>query len=54
MAPQLAGLYAISLGLSGVFEKDHELLQHGLMIHDALYAWCQHGQDETHRRLPAV
>lgn len=54
LTPQSAGLYAISLGLSRVFEDDHDMLRHGLVIYDALYAWCKHGQDETHRWPPGA
>lgn len=43
-APQLAaeapGLLAISKGLSLVFPDDQEMLAHGMVIYDALYAWC--------------
>ena len=45
LSPQSAGLYAISLGLSRVFADDHEMLRHGLVMYDALYAWCRDGQD---------
>ena len=41
LTPQSAGLYAISLGLSRNFSNDHEMLKHGLVMYDALYAWCQ-------------
>ena len=41
LTPQSAGLYAISLGLSHRFTDDHEMLRHGMLIYDALYAWCQ-------------
>lgn len=41
LTPQSAGLYAISLGLSHNFVGDHEMLRHGLVMYDALYAWCQ-------------
>jgi hypothetical protein len=41
LAPESAGLYAISSGLSRVFSDDHELLRHGLVMYDALYAWCR-------------
>ena len=41
LTPQSAGLYAISLGLSHNFSNDHEMLKHGLVMYDALYAWCQ-------------
>jgi rhodanese-related sulfurtransferase len=39
--PQAAGLYAISLGLSRNFADDHEMLKHGMVMYDALYAWCR-------------
>ncbi len=52
LTPQSAGLYAISLGLSRTFTDDHEMLQHGLVIYDALYAWCREGQGETHQWPP--
>ena len=39
LAPQCAGLLAISLGLSHTFQDDHEQLGHGLLMYDALYAW---------------
>ena len=41
LSPQSAGLYAISLGLSQRFGDDHEMLRHGMVLYDALYAWCQ-------------
>ncbi|MGH6842990.1 MAG: chromate resistance protein ChrB domain-containing protein, partial [Methylocella sp.] len=37
LAPQAAGLLAVSLGLSAIFPDDHELLRHGMVIYDALY-----------------
>jgi hypothetical protein len=52
LAPQSAGLYAISLGLSAVFADDHEMLRHGLVMYDALYAWCAKLQGETHSWPP--
>jgi len=24
------------------------MLKHGMVVYDALYAWCKEGQDETH------
>jgi hypothetical protein len=48
LAPQCHGLLALSLGLSQRFSDDHEMLHHGLVMYDALYAWCQHCQTETH------
>jgi hypothetical protein len=52
LTPQSAGLYAMSLGLSRNFADDHEMLAHGLVMYDALYAWCAHCQDESHRWPP--
>ena len=40
LAKEVAGLLAISRGLSLNFEDDHEMLRHGMVIYDALYAWC--------------
>jgi hypothetical protein len=53
LAPQSAGLYAISLGLSAVFTDDYQMLSHGLVLYDALYAWCARLQDERHAWPPA-
>lgn len=41
LTPQSAGLYALSQGLSRTFADDHEMLAHGMVMYDALYAWCQ-------------
>ena len=41
LAPQAPGLLAISLGLSLNFQDDHEMLEHGMVMYDALYAWCR-------------
>ena len=54
LTPQSAGLYAVSLGLSRLFRDDHEMLRHGLVLYDALHAWCQHAQGETHRWPPLM
>jgi hypothetical protein len=40
LAQEAAGLLAISKGLSLNFADDHEMLKHGMVIYDALYAWC--------------
>lgn len=40
LAPEAAGLLAISRGLSINFPDDHEMLMHGFVIYDALHAWC--------------
>ena len=54
LAPQSAGLVAISLGLSRVMADDQAMLQHGLVMYEALYAWCRDGQAEQHRWPPAT
>ena len=54
LAPQSAGLYAVSLGLSQVFKDDHEMLRHGMVVYDALYAWCKTCQAETHNWPPQM
>ena len=40
LAKEAAGLLAISKGLSLNFADDHEMLRHGMVVYDALYAWC--------------
>ena len=52
LAPQTAGLLAISLGLSLNFEDDHEMLKHGMTVYDALYSWCKRGKNEAHTWNP--
>jgi rhodanese-related sulfurtransferase len=52
LAPQAPGLAAVSLGLSRIFKDDHEMLKHGMVLYDALYAWCREGQDEVHTWNP--
>jgi hypothetical protein len=54
LTPQSAGLYALSLGLSHNFSDDHEMLGHGMVMYDALYAWCRACQAETHNWPPAM
>jgi hypothetical protein len=48
LAPQCAGLLAISLGFSALHTDDHAMLRAALPVYDALYAWCRTAQDETH------
>lgn len=52
LAPQCAGLLAISLGLSQLFSDDHEQLRHGFVLYDALYAWLTKARAETHTWNP--
>ncbi len=48
LAPQAAGLLAISVGLSRQFRDDHAQLNAGMGIYDALYRWARDGVDEGH------
>lgn len=43
LAPESAGLLAISRGLALNFENDHDMLRHGMVVYDALYAACRSG-----------
>jgi rhodanese-related sulfurtransferase len=54
LAPQAPGLAALSLGLSINFKNDHEMLEHGMVMYDALYAWCREGKNEIHTWNPAA
>jgi rhodanese-related sulfurtransferase len=57
LAPQSAGLLALSLGLSRIHATDdHAMLEAAMPLYDALYAWCCDrvaAQDETHNWKPA-
>jgi len=52
LASQASGLWAISVGLSYNITNDHELLERGMMIYDALYSWAKHLQHEKHTQNP--
>jgi hypothetical protein len=52
LAPQSAGLLAISLGLSHNFSDDHEMLKVGMVLYDALYSWCRFVRNEKHSWKP--
>jgi len=54
LAPQSAGLVALSLGLSETFRDDHEMLAQGMVMYDALYAWCASTKSEVHTWNPAL
>lgn len=54
LTPQSAGLLAQSLGLSAKFLNDHEMLEHGIAMYDAFYAWCRSCQDQPHNRSEEV
>ncbi len=49
IAPEAAGLHAISLGLSVLAgDDDHGLLERGFMVYDALFAWLRFAAEERH------
>lgn len=56
LAPQAAGLLALSLGLSALYASDDlAMLEAAMPMYDALFAWCRQavgGQTEHHRWNP--
>ncbi|MFN8354402.1 MAG: chromate resistance protein [Spirosomataceae bacterium] len=52
IAPQAAGLWAISAGLAHNITDDHALLAQGMVIYEALYSWAKHLQAVKHLQNP--
>ncbi|MET3115422.1 hypothetical protein AAKU52_003171 [Pedobacter sp. CG_S7] len=52
LASQASGLWAISAGLAYNTRDDHELLEKGMLIYDALYSWAKYLQKEKHTQNP--
>lgn len=52
IAPQSAGLWAISAGLAHNFTDDTALLAQGMVIYDALYSWATYLQAVKHIQNP--
>ncbi|GJE07492.1 MULTISPECIES: sulfurtransferase/chromate resistance protein [Methylobacterium] len=48
LAPEVAGLLAVSLGLSRMYGDDLAQLDAGMLIYDAFYRWCRDAVGETH------
>lgn len=48
LAPQAAGLLALSVGLSRQYKDDLQQLEAGMAMYDALYRWARDGFDEGH------
>ncbi len=48
IAPQAAGLLAVSVGLSRQFKDDLDQLDAGMVVYDALYRWARDGFEEGH------
>ncbi len=53
LAPQCPGLLAITLGLSAMYQDDHEMLKHGMVMYDAFHAWLKNARSEKHNWTPA-
>jgi hypothetical protein len=45
LTPQSPGLVALAHGLSDNFADDHTMLEAGMIVYDALYAWCRRQDD---------
>ena len=52
LATQSSGLWAISSGLADITKSDHELLEKGMVLYDALYNWARYHQNEKHTQNP--
>jgi hypothetical protein len=52
LAPQCAGLLAVSLGMGRMHRDDHELLNAMFPVYDALFAWCREARGERHAWRP--
>jgi rhodanese-related sulfurtransferase len=49
LAPEAAGLHAVSLGLSALAgDDDHALLPRGFAVYDALFTWLRFAAEERH------
>ena len=49
IAPEAAGLHAVSLGLSALAgDDDHGMLRRGFIVYDALFAWLRFAAPERH------
>jgi hypothetical protein len=53
LAPEASGLHAISMGMSANIPDDHAMLEQGMVIYDAFYAWCANVCGEIHNWTPA-
>ena len=54
LATQASGLWAISAGLAHNCKTDHEILEKGMVIYDALYSWAKFVRDEKHEWNPKL
>ncbi len=54
LAPECAGLLALSLGISAATLDDHRALELGFVVYDALYAWRRRAVGERHGWPPVT
>lgn len=54
LAPEAAGLMAISLGLSRMYRNDLDQLDAGMAIYDALHRWARDAANKIHDWQPGV
>jgi hypothetical protein len=54
LTPQSTEPFATSLGFLASYADDHEMLEHGMVVYDVLYAWCQSCQQEKHSWPPGM
>ena len=52
LAAQCSGLWAISSGLSHNSKTDHDMIEKGMVIYDALYSWAKYHKNEKHTQNP--
>ena len=52
LAPEAAGLLAVSLGLSAQYRDDLAQLEAGMTVYDALYRWARDARGEAHDWTP--
>jgi rhodanese-related sulfurtransferase len=48
LAPEAAGLVAVSLGASRMYKDDLTQLDAMMMVYDGFYRWCRDATEETH------
>ncbi len=52
LTPQSPGLLAISLGLAVNYPDDHAMLEQGMIVYDAFYAWIRTTRADMHNAAP--
>lgn len=52
LTKESAGLLALSLGLSALYDDDLQQLEAGMLLYDSLYAWAKGARQEIHNWSP--